>query len=61
MGALHFGPSIGVTIVKPNGVQLQKIADLISEGKVKVIVDKVFSLNDAAYVSSGHASSLPAT
>lgn len=60
MGALHFGPSYGVTIVKPNGVQLQKIADLISEGKVKVIVDKVFPLNHAAYVPSGHNSSLPA-
>ena len=54
MGALHFGPSYGVTIVKPNGVQLQKIADLISEGKVKVIVDKVFPLNDAAYVPLSH-------
>ena len=60
MGALHFGPSYGVTIVKPNGVQLQTIADLISEGKVKVIVDKVFPLNEAAYVSLGHAPSLPA-
>ena len=60
MGALHFGPSYGVTIVKPNGVQLQKIADLISEGKVKVIVDKVFPLSNAAYVPSGHNSSLPA-
>ncbi|CAK0750506.1 hypothetical protein CVIRNUC_001996 [Coccomyxa viridis] len=59
MGALHFGPSYGVTIVKPNGVQLQKIADLISEGKVKVIVDKVFPLNNAAaaheFLEKGHA------
>ncbi len=30
------------------GAQLQKVADLISEGKVKVIVDKTFPLKDAA-------------
>ena len=30
------------------GVQLQKVADLISEGKVKVIVDQTFPLKDAA-------------
>jgi len=58
-GALRFGPSYGVTIVKPNGDQLQKIADLISEGKVKVVVDKVFLLKEAAsaheYLEKGHA------
>ena len=36
----------------PAGKQLQKVADLISEGKVKVIVDKIFPLKDAAYVTS---------
>ena len=36
----------------PAGKQLQKVADLISEGKVKVIVDKTFPLKDAAYVTS---------
>ncbi len=30
------------------GAQLQKVADLISEGKVKVNVDKTFPLKDAA-------------
>ena len=60
MVALHFVPSYGLTIVKPNGVELQTIAELISVGKVKVIVDKVFPLNQAAYVSLGHAPSLPA-
>lgn len=29
---------------------MQKIADLISEGKVKVVVDKVFLLKEAACV-----------
>jgi hypothetical protein len=28
------GPKVGVTLVAPNGEQLQKIADLIEEGKV---------------------------
>ena len=30
---------------------MQKIADLISEGKVKVVVDKVFLQKEAACVS----------
>jgi hypothetical protein len=28
------GPKVGLTLVRPNGEQLQKIADLFEEGKV---------------------------
>ena len=47
-GMLGMGPTYGLTIVHPDGVQLQKIADLISQGKVKPVLDKVFPLEQAA-------------
>lgn len=47
-GMLRMGPTYGVTAVKPNGVQLQKIADMVAEGKVKVILDRTYLLEEAA-------------
>ena len=46
-GLLRLGPTYGVTFVAPNGKQLQIIAQLISEGKVKVILDRNFALEEA--------------
>ena len=43
-----WSPTYGVTAVKPNGVQLQKIADMVAEGKVKVILDRTYLLEEAA-------------
>jgi NADPH:quinone reductase-like Zn-dependent oxidoreductase len=42
------GPSYGVTAVSPNGSQLQHIADLIADGKVKPILDRTYTLEEAA-------------
>ena len=47
-GMLGMGPRYGLTIVHPDGLQLQRIADLISQGKVKPVVDRVFPLEQAA-------------
>jgi NADPH:quinone reductase-like Zn-dependent oxidoreductase len=45
-------------VVKANRTQLEKIAALIAEGRVKVSIDKVFSLKEAAaahaYLEKGH-------
>lgn len=43
------GPSYGVTAVHPNGAQLQKISDMIADGKIKVILDRTYPLEEAAY------------
>ena len=48
MGLLGMGPRYGLTLVAPNGAQLAKISSLISEGKVKPIVDKIYPLEQAA-------------
>ncbi|BDA46350.1 Reticulon-4-interacting protein 1, mitochondrial [Coccomyxa sp. Obi] len=58
-GMLRIGPTYGITFVKPNGVQLQKISDMVAEGKVKVILDRTYLLEEAAaaheYLEQGHA------
>lgn len=45
--------------MKPSGKQLKVIADLIEAGKIKPIIDKVFSFDDAQkameYAESGRA------
>ncbi|GAB4822684.1 hypothetical protein N2152v2_009730 [Parachlorella kessleri] len=40
------GPSVGTILVQPNGEQLQHIADLISEGKVRVTVGQKLPLEE---------------
>ncbi|GAB4822682.1 hypothetical protein N2152v2_009728 [Parachlorella kessleri] len=40
------GPSVGITIVQPDGKQLQHVADLISEGKLKLTVAAKFPLEE---------------
>jgi NADPH:quinone reductase-like Zn-dependent oxidoreductase len=44
---LRIGPSYGVTAVQPNGAQLQKVSDMVADGKVKVIIDRTYPLKDA--------------
>ncbi|MBB3657506.1 NADPH:quinone reductase-like Zn-dependent oxidoreductase [Rhizobium sp. BK650] len=39
---------VGRYTAQPSGAQLQEIADLIDEGKVKVVVDNTFDLGQAA-------------
>jgi NADPH:quinone reductase-like Zn-dependent oxidoreductase len=39
---------VGRYTAQPNGAQLQEIADLIDEGKVKVVVASIFELREAA-------------
>lgn len=45
--------------MKPSGKQLKAIADLIEAGKIKPIIDKAFSFDDAQkamkYAESGRA------
>lgn len=45
--------------MKPSGKQLKVIADLIEAGKIKPIIDKAFSFDDAQkamkYAESGRA------
>ncbi|KAK9906496.1 hypothetical protein WJX75_002912 [Coccomyxa subellipsoidea] len=56
---LRIGPSYGVTAVQPNGAQLQKVSDMVADGKVKVIIDRTYPLKDAQaaheYLEQGHA------
>ena len=37
----HQTPSAGLQIVTPNGKQLQEVAELIAQGKIKLVVHKV--------------------
>lgn len=48
MGLLGMGPTYGLTLVAPNGAQLAKISELISQGKVKPVLDRVYPLEQAA-------------
>eukprot|EP00884_Botryococcus_braunii_P009302 jgi/Botrbrau1/18373/Bobra.0179s0091.1 len=47
-----------LTLVQPNGEQLQQIVDYISEGKIKLVVDKSFPISEVAaaheLVETGH-------
>eukprot|EP00877_Chromochloris_zofingiensis_P015047 jgi/Chrzof1/9797/Cz04g16010.t1 len=52
------GPSVSLIVVTPNGQQLQWIADLMDEGRVKLVVHQVYPLKDIAkahdHVAAGH-------
>ncbi len=51
-GYLGLGPTFGSTCVRPDGAQLQQIADWVSEGKLKPVVDRAYPLERAACVST---------
>jgi alcohol dehydrogenase len=53
-------PNYSVVAVSPNGKQLQDVMDLVSKGFIRPVIDRQFSLADAAdafdYLERGHAS-----
>jgi len=57
--AKRHGVSYSFLFVRPDGAQLQEIADIISAGSIKPVIDKVFSFEDAkealAYLAQGRA------
>ncbi|KAL3143625.1 hypothetical protein ABBQ38_002422 [Trebouxia sp. C0009 RCD-2024] len=56
---IGWGPRYEVTIVKPNSSQLEIIGRLLTEGKLKAVIDKAAPLDQAQqaheYVEKGHA------
>lgn len=44
---MGLGPRYGVIVVQPNNVQLEIIAHLIAQGKLKAVVDRVLPLEQA--------------
>lgn len=42
-----WGPRYGVIVVQPNNVQLEIIAKLIAQGKLKAVIDRVLPLQYA--------------
>ncbi|GAB4822686.1 hypothetical protein N2152v2_009732 [Parachlorella kessleri] len=52
------GPSVGTTLVQPNGEQLQQVADLIAAGKVKLTVAQKIPLEEFGkahdQIATGH-------
>ena len=44
---LGWGPKYEVTIVKPNSSQLEIIGRLVTEGKLKAVIDRVMPLEQA--------------
>lgn len=42
--------SYTTTLVQPNGKQLSHVADLIQQGKFKLVIDKVFPLEQVWFL-----------
>ena len=48
LGTVGLGPKYHLGFVRPNGRQMQEVARLLAEGKLKAVIDKTFPLVDAA-------------
>ena len=48
LGTIGLGPKYHLGFVRPNGRQMQEVAQLLAEGKLKAVIDKTFRLEDAA-------------
>ena len=48
LGTVGLGPKYHLGFVRPNGRQMQKVARLLAEGKLKAVIDRTFPLEDAA-------------
>lgn len=44
---MGLGPRYGVIVVQPKNVQLEIIAKLIAQGKLKAVIDRVLPLEHA--------------
>lgn len=51
-------PRYRVELVSPNGAQLERIAGLVAEGKVKPVIAAVMPLEQAGWASAVGAGSL---
>ena len=47
-GKLGMGPKYHAIITAPSGKDMQEVAQLVSEGKLKAIIAKKFPLEEAA-------------
>lgn len=45
--ALRMGPTYQTVIVQPNGVQMQQAAELMAAEKLKPVIDRTFSFQEA--------------
>lgn len=50
--ALRLGPRYTMAVGVPGGEDLEAIAKLVEEGRLRAVVDRVFSLEDVRCVSS---------
>lgn len=57
-GALGLAPRYRVVVVSPNGAQLERVAALVAEGKVKPVIAAVMPLEQAGWASAAGATTL---